>query len=179
MEVAVTGGQYKGKKIQLQGTGKQLRPTLAKIREAVFDILGQDLSDCTFVDGFAGSGIIGIEALSRQAQKVLFIEQNARHSSILKKNLKSYPDHQYCIIQSNLFTQEKLLQQGDLFYFDPPFQMKLEAQILTFIYKQLPSEKVYILESNHKLDLSAYPFELLRKKKYGGIFLTFLTHHNT
>jgi len=82
----VIAGKYKGRKLFIPKTG--LRPTTNLVREALFSIIGNRIENKSFLDVFAGSGIIGIEALSRGANKVSFIELNTDASICIKKNLE-------------------------------------------------------------------------------------------
>ena len=83
----VIAGQAKGTK--LTGIkGNQIRPTLDQVREALFNILGHDLSGEYFLDWFGGSGAIGIEALSRGAEKVVWVEKSRQSQDLIYTNLK-------------------------------------------------------------------------------------------
>lgn len=69
--------------------GKALRPTSDRLRETLFNVLGERVVDSRFVDAFAGTGAVGIEALSRGAKEVVFIEKHAPAATLIKKNLES------------------------------------------------------------------------------------------
>lgn len=69
--------------------GMALRPTSDRLRETLFNVLGERVVGCLFVDAFAGTGAVGIEALSRGAKEVVFIEKHAATAALIKKNLES------------------------------------------------------------------------------------------
>ncbi|MBI1820786.1 MAG: 16S rRNA (guanine(966)-N(2))-methyltransferase RsmD [Nitrospirae bacterium] len=84
--IKISGGLEKGKHLSVLG-GHDLRPTGAKVRQALFNILGDKIIHSNFLDLFAGTGAIGIEALSRGADHSTFVEKNKDHFKLLKKNI--------------------------------------------------------------------------------------------
>ncbi len=82
----ITGGEQGGRVIAVP-KGRDIRPTQDRVREALFDILAPELVGADFLDLFAGSGAVGLEALSRGARRVVFVESNRRHLDVLKGNL--------------------------------------------------------------------------------------------
>ena len=72
----VSSGILKGRKIKFAPSDKQLRPTSSKVKEAIFDILRQKIDGARFLDLYAGTGAVGLEALSRSASEVSFVEAN-------------------------------------------------------------------------------------------------------
>ena len=84
--IKISGGLEKGKHLSALG-GRDLRPTGAKVRQALFNILGDKIIHSNFLDLFAGTGAIGIEALSRGADHSTFVEKNKDHFKLLKTNI--------------------------------------------------------------------------------------------
>lgn len=82
----ITGGRFGGRNL-LVPKSDEIRPTQDRVREALFNIIQFEVPGCDFLDLFAGSGAVGIEALSRGAVSVTFVEQNRRHVAVLEKNL--------------------------------------------------------------------------------------------
>lgn len=82
----ITGGQAKGH-LLASFKGLNIRPTPDKVREAIFNIIGQDLSGFNVLDLFAGTGSLGLEALSRGSKKAVFIDSSRQSVSVIKKNL--------------------------------------------------------------------------------------------
>ncbi|RLC37457.1 16S rRNA (guanine(966)-N(2))-methyltransferase RsmD [candidate division Kazan bacterium] len=85
MNLRITGGKFGSRILKSAPT---LRPATDKVRKAVFDILGNKVIDTKFLDLFAGSGAVGIEALSRGAAHAVFIEKDRSHYNLIKQNLK-------------------------------------------------------------------------------------------
>ena len=87
----ITGGEFCGYNLAVPKTGA-IRPTQDRVREALFNILQCEIAGSEFVDLFAGSGAVGIEAMSRGAAKVQFVEANGRHIEALRRNLELLPE---------------------------------------------------------------------------------------
>ena len=83
----ITGGLMRGRRLATL-RGLNIRPTSDKVREAVFDLVGQDMTDIHTLDLFAGTGSFGIEALSRGASWALFIDNSPRSINLVKRNLR-------------------------------------------------------------------------------------------
>ncbi len=87
----IVGGAFRGRRIRAP-EGLRTRPTSEKVREALFDILGPGLAGCHFLDLYAGTGAVGLEALSRGAQGVVFVENSPKVLGVLRSNVKSLGD---------------------------------------------------------------------------------------
>ena len=87
----ITGGEFGGRNLKVPKSDA-IRPTQDRVREAVFSIIQCELADADFLDLFAGSGAVGLEALSRGAKSATFIEANRRHLTVLKENLSGFPN---------------------------------------------------------------------------------------
>jgi 16S rRNA (guanine966-N2)-methyltransferase len=84
----VISGTYRGLRLKTL-KGGSLRPTSDRMRETLFDVLGDRIRDARFLDAYAGSGAVGIEALSRGAAHVVFLEQHRQAAEIIRQNLRS------------------------------------------------------------------------------------------
>ena len=84
----ITGGEFGGRNLKVPKSDA-IRPTQDRVREALFNILQNEVADCDFLDLFAGSGAVGLEALSRGAAKATFVEANRRHLAVLRENVDS------------------------------------------------------------------------------------------
>lgn len=126
----VTSGSLRGLKLDVP-RGPHVRPPLAMIREAVFNILGQDLAGWRVADLFAGSGIMGIEALSRGAEHVVFIERNRDATAVITRNLERAHllDRAWVVAEDALAAPGRLAGRGplDAVFLDPPFRMMERA----------------------------------------------------
>ena len=84
----IAGGEFGGRTLVVPKTG-DIRPTQDRVREALFSMLMTEIPGCTFLDLFAGSGGVGLEALSRGAARATFVERDPRHANILRKNVEA------------------------------------------------------------------------------------------
>ena len=112
----VTGGMLRNKNILMKAP-KGIRPTASRVREALFSMLGQDLSEMTFLDAFGGSGIIGIEAYSRGATVTISEQRRGAFLSISK--LVASEGWSINVVCGNAMTQ--LEKKWDLIFMDPPY----------------------------------------------------------
>lgn len=121
----VIAGKAKGRLLTAP-KGMDTRPITAKIKEALFSIWQMQIVDSCFLDLFSGSGSIGIEAISRGAEKVVFVEKNRKAVNVIKKNLDICKFTEgYEIYQDDVFRRIGWLAENgyrfDIIYLDPPF----------------------------------------------------------
>lgn len=170
----ITAGKYKGQKITAPDENIT-RPTLSKVRMSVFNTLQAmiDFEGASFLDMFAGSGIMGLEALSRGFSKVVSIEKNKKVYNIIKSNFRKYEQENdlKLILGDSLKTCEKISEKFDIIYIDPPYFSGVYESSLEAI-KNITSG-IIILEHITDIDLAGY--EILKQKKYGDKFITFIT----
>ena len=119
----ITGGIHRGRLLKAP-EGLDVRPTQDRVREALFNILMHDISGARFLDLFAGSGAVGLEALSRGAAASVFVELNARHIAFIKSNaavLKIVPE----IVQADAYRYISSFSGApfDIAYADPPYAL--------------------------------------------------------
>lgn len=122
--------------------GMQTRPTTDRIKETLFNMIQPWLLDAEFLDLFAGSGAIGIEALSRGAKHAYFAEQSRQAVSCIRENLKNTKlDRKGEILSYDVLQALQILQtQGkhmDIIFMDPPYNKELEKKVLTVLSKSL------------------------------------------
>lgn len=117
--------------------GMDTRPTQDRIKETLFNMLQYDLADSTFLDLFAGSGGIGIEALSRGAGQAVFAELNPRAAEIVRENLEATRlSHKGLVMNCDALTALKRLEgkyRFDYIFMDPPYNQDLERQMLMYL----------------------------------------------
>lgn len=164
----ITAGVYKGRKL-LVPDESITRPTLSKVRMGVFNTLYSIIGDFegkSFLDVFGGSGVMGLEALSRGFSKVKVFEKNLKAASIIKKNYETLglkPDLQ---IGDSAKLIKKLEEVFDVVYVDPPYKSNLYEVIL-----KNPKGKIIVTEGVNKLEIEG--LELLKTKNYGGKLVSF------
>ncbi len=178
MQLTITGGKHKGKKLHLPVSFNGFRPTLSKVRESVFNILGQDLTQINFIDAFAGSGIMGIEALSRGAKEVFFFEKNPGLTEILADHLEMFSRDRYEIYEGDLFSILPTLSlPPGIIYLDPPHSMKLETVTLENLAPMLALPSLVILECPASTPVTIPEcYDVMKNKKYGNSRLIVLEY---
>ena len=163
----ITAGKFKGQKV-VAPDETITRPTLSKVRMDVFNTLQAliDFEGACFLDMFAGSGIMGLEAISRGFEHVVAIEKNNKVYNILLNNYKSLK------VKTNLLKGDSLKlipnEYFDVIYIDPPYYAGVYEQALSV----LPDCKIVILEHTTDVDFSGY--EIIKQKKYGDKTVTYL-----
>lgn len=183
----ISGGIAKGRRtapqkiLKKSAKGERLRPTSAKVREAVFDILRDRIESANFLDLYAGTGTVGLEALSRGAQKAIFIEPDDLRYRIIRKSVDEFgfPDRA-CVIKGKAEEFVKKHAGGekvDIVFVDPPYQSDEVDNILPLIGKQdiLSDGGTVIVEHFFKRKLPDKPGNLIFVKnyRYGDTMLTF------
>ena len=155
--------------------GMNTRPTQDLIKETLFNMLQYDLADCTFLDLFAGSGGIGIEALSRGAKTAVFVEQNADAVQIVRENLKATRlEDRAVVMHTDALTALKRLEgkyRFDYIFMDPPYNHELERQMLEYLTgsELIDKQSTIIIEASLETSfdyLESLGFVLEKNKTY-------------
>ncbi|MFQ5598746.1 MAG: 16S rRNA (guanine(966)-N(2))-methyltransferase RsmD [Nitrospiria bacterium] len=118
----IIGGRLKGRKLHAPA-GRGLRPTADKVREALFDILSERIVGTSFLDLYAGTGAVGIEALSRGAKTADFVEQNKTHLRYLRTNLHACGLNNHVSVYAGSVSDflKRMKHAYQLLFFDPPY----------------------------------------------------------
>ena len=118
----VIAGEFKGRRLEAP-TWPGLRPTSDRLRETLFNVLAPRVAGARVVDGFAGTGALGIEALSRGAAHATFIEQDPRALKLIRANLErcGVAEGRYAIIRADFHAWRATLAGADLVLLDPPY----------------------------------------------------------
>ena len=172
-EIRIIGGKWKGKKIYFD-LSDDLRPTPDRAKETLFNWLGQNLSEMNCLDLFSGTGALGLEAISRGAKRVTFVEKNKDYLQKIKKLHLDMSEKEncdfFCADCLNWVRNFKSEIKYDLIFIDPPFNKNLIDDLLTDILnKNLLSKngKIYF-EFEKKLDLKFQDSLSLKKEKSLG-----------
>jgi len=135
--VRIIGGQYRRRLLDFPGS-EGLRPTPDRVRETVFNWLGQDLPGWTCLDLFAGSGALGFEAASRGAGRVVMIERESKAISALEKNRTVLGASQVDVLRTDaLAWLANNRETFDLVFVDPPFDSGLAEKVLATLAPHL------------------------------------------
>ncbi|HPD60856.1 MAG TPA: 16S rRNA (guanine(966)-N(2))-methyltransferase RsmD [Thermodesulfobacteriota bacterium] len=179
----VFGGILRGRRLQTCRVAS-LRPTSEKIREAIFNILDPLLTEGSVLDLFAGTGSLGIEALSRGMDRVVFVEQNATVVSFLKKNIRHcHVEDKSEIIRLPVSKGIKVLKLRNekfaLIFLDPPYQEKLAGKTLWEINEaQLITQDGLIIaehSSQEILEESYGRLQMNDQRTYGQTLVSFFS----
>lgn len=173
----ITAGIHRGRKV-IAPDEKIVRPTLSKIRESIFNTLFSmiDFENKSFLDMFAGSGIMGLEALSRGFGEVFALEKNPKVAKILKQNYENLKIESNIIIGDSLKTIFHTNKKFDVIYLDPPYFSEIYEQSLNKIKESfaLKDEGIVILEHVTGVNWQECGFKMIKQKKYSDKFITFL-----
>ncbi len=141
----VISGKYRGKTI-LSPVGNDVRPTSDKVKESIFNVIQWDIANSRFVDLFSGSGNVGIEALSRGAKEVVFVDINRNSISLIKENLEKIDDNYNILNRDFKDALNSLSGKWDFVFVDAPYNLDCINQVCEIVErKQLLSDDGYII----------------------------------
>ena len=170
--VRIIGGQFRGKKLTFPNIDG-LRPTPDRVRETLFNWLMNDIHDTHCLDAFAGSGALGIEAFSRGAKEVYFIETNSVAFTHLKALVSSFNTQQLTIIHNNAIDFINGSKESfDIVFLDPPFNSNLLKSALEALEQSpilKPKGLVYI-ESAEEISPNPAHWRVLKQKRAGLVY---------
>lgn len=178
----IVGGMFKSRRLKFPKQ-KTTRPTSSKVREALFNIIMSRIPDSVFVDLFAGSGAVGLEALSRGAKFAIFIEKDVRACDIIKQNIKNLgiDESKILIICDDAISGLKKLEKKgysfDIIFIDPPYYKKMIKPCLDLLKSSelLNSGAITVLQYPKDEIIDTQDFIIVKNKKYGRTILSFLT----
>jgi 16S rRNA (guanine966-N2)-methyltransferase len=180
----IIGGRFKGHPLTSVGKGDpsaHLRPTTDRVRESLFNILqggryGDVITDAHVLDVFAGTGALGLEALSRGAAHVTFVENGRAASRILDQNIKKLrlSDEARLIKRDALKLGEATSPPADLVFLDPPYGKGLAPKVLTYILNTnwMNNDALVVVEEEatiHEIDGYIH----LETRKFGQTYMNF------
>jgi len=181
----ISGGVAKGRRtatkrlISKALKEKQLRPTSSKVREALFDILRDRISEAVFVDLYAGTGTVGLEALSRGARKTVFVEQNSLRVRTIKEIVRELGFQGRAEVMNGKahdFIVRYSGEQADICFVDPPYKSNEIDTVLPLIGKKgfLRKQGMVIVEHFFKKRVPEKAGKLIKSRsyKYGDTLLT-------
>ena len=169
----VISGQYRRTVLNTL-PGDNTRPTTDRIKETLFNIISEEVNGSTFLDLFAGSGQIGIEALSRYADSVTFIDNNMKATDCINDNLrKCRIEEGYTVICSDVISSLKRFKDNtfDMVFMDPPYGKGLEKEVLYILSDSniVKNDGLIIVEADLDTDfnyISELHFTDVRDKQY-------------
>jgi 16S rRNA (guanine966-N2)-methyltransferase len=175
----IIAGQRRGHKIDGPRASANTRPTSDMVRESVFNILGELVVDRTVYDLFAGTGALGLEALSRGARHAVFVERDRDCVGLIIRNVATLRYEDRATVKlTDAYRWARSFQPPDerpvVVLIDPPYQdyerrQKVLNQMIVQLVEKMPAESVVVLESGHALDQQILTdFEQWDIRRYGS-----------
>lgn len=177
MSLRVEGGEVSGRRL---AAPKGIRPTQGLVRAAIFDALGRDVEEAAVLDLFAGSGALGIEALSRGAARAAFVEHRQACVSILRQNLEGLGmSGRAAVVRADvprwLQSHPDQVAEAGLLLLDPPYADPVLNQTLQLLDRLVGGEASVVVEHAHRVSLPRLErLAAVRAKRYGDTDVTVL-----
>jgi 16S rRNA (guanine966-N2)-methyltransferase len=178
----IISGKYKGHPL-VEFEAEHIRPTTDRVKETLFNKLMFDIDGARAVDLFAGTGNLGLEALSRGAREVVFVEKHPKSIEILKKNLAKLkvPASNYKIIHMDVLAYLKAYENEpyDIIFADPPFTQKMAHKVMEYAStsKAFGAQTLLTIESERKERMEDVYGDLERydHREFGDKILSFFS----
>ena len=176
--IKIIGGDKKGFSLKTKA-GTSTRPTLNRVRENIFNILQSVMPNSLGLDLFAGSGAVGIEALSRGAQAVTFVEKNKVAFAVIRENLKktNYLNKSFVFSSSWHIFLKKTTEVFDWIFVDPPYGLDVYHEVIEAIGSSqcLSEGGIIFLETDKAVQMKSQinGFIYYRKIRYGNTIIWF------
>ena len=174
----IISGKYKGRNLlgfNIDGT----RPTMDRVKTSLFAMIQNYIPDAIVLDLFAGSGALGIEALSEGAKQVVFVDNNIKAIKIINKNIENINiDNEDFLIIKNDY--QRFLTSNDLtfdiIFLDPPYKTDYinEALMLIRDKELLNNRGIIVCETDNPKRINKLDYEVLNEKKYGDKYIVIL-----
>lgn len=175
----ITGGVLRGRKIKTRRSNST-RPLLSRLRKSLFDIIGDEIRGADFLDLYAGSGAVGIEALSRGAKRVVFVEKEPLSAKIIKENFTSSgllsPSKIWCKDVLTFLPFLLKREKFDFIFVAPPYYRGMQDKTLDIVEAVNIDKTELIVQHSPKenVNFTRENMKIIKQRKYGDTILTFL-----
>ena len=167
--IRITGGKNRSRQLLVPTSGLT-KPTMDKVRAAVFNALGDDILSKRILDLFSGSGSYGFEALSRGAAFVTFVDNQKEAISLIKKNASLLKEENIKVLFADVlsFLNNKE-DKYDIVFVDPPYKLKIYESVLSLLEKNefLNENSIIVLESDKELEIDESHYKKIKQYNYG------------
>lgn len=176
MAVRVLGGELGGRRLEVAAG---VRPTESRVREALFSIWQDRIAGARFLDLFAGSGAVGLEALSRGAERVCYVERSSKALSVLRRNLKDLGAQQRVEVRRGALPaalKRRASASFDLVFADPPYVFEDHAGLLQALEGWVSASGEVVIEHSKRCPTAEIAgWQLHDQRRYGESCLSFYT----
>jgi 16S rRNA (guanine966-N2)-methyltransferase len=173
----IIAGIYKGRRLAAP-SDRSVRPTPDRVKEALFSMLGQDIEGAIVLDLFAGSGNLGLEALSRGAKRCYFGDSSRESIHLIQSNVAhcKAQDHAHVILGDYRNVLAQLREQMDIVFLDPPYKDQLWFGVMELLNeKKLMNEGgLAVLEHPKEFEFpqELFCFRKIKERRYGTVVLS-------
>ena len=173
----IVAGDFKGRRLFMP-EGKDVRPTTEKVKEAIFSMIQFEVPDAVFADVFSGTGSMGLEALSRGAEKCYFCDKSPASLALIKQNIELCRAEDMSVVLAGDYTKTiaSLPEQADIIFLDPPYKNGLMPDCFRLIreHEKLSEEGIIVAEHGERESLpeELEGFRKIKEKKYGSIVVS-------
>ena len=176
-KLRVSGGEARGRRLKAP---KNIRPTQGMVKQAIFNMVGARVEGANVLDLFAGSGALGIEALSRGAASVTFVDQQPRGLAILRQNLDAlgFKERAHVVrgdVVRWLEASPQAVGSADLIFLDPPYENVVLDRALRVLDREVTSATVLAEHSRRQEPPSLSRMRVDRQRRYGDTMVTVFT----
>jgi 16S rRNA (guanine(966)-N(2))-methyltransferase RsmD len=172
----IVAGEFRGRIIKAPKM-RDIRPSTERTREAIFSVLGADVIDAGVADLFCGSGALGIEALSRGAKRVLFVDSSSAAMATAKENIRSLgiENRARFLTMNVLHLRHSYLDKVGIIFADPPYKLGFAARLISLL--SLPKYSwngILVLEHEVQWHYDSDYFKLVKRIDFGDTSVSFL-----
>lgn len=171
--VRINAGEWRSRLIKFPDT-TGLRPTPERVRQTVFNWLGQDLTGLTCLDLFAGTGVMGFEALSRGATSVTLVEKSMLAYKALLENKRLLKAEQAHVLhQDAIHFLSTNKQKFNFIFLDPPYHQQWLSKVLPLLAEHMHSESLVYVEAEYVIESTldfARDWQVIKQSKAGNVF---------
>lgn len=175
--IRITGGEARGRRLK-SSKGLKVRPTLGRIRETLFDVLRERVRGACFLDLFAGTGVVAIEALSRGASKAILVEKKGDMVSLIRENLAlaGYKERALVVQGDVMHSLNRVLPFApySIIFADPPYTFGAYRDLISIYFPLIGEGGVLVVQHLSRFPIATSPGFLVKRRGIGEHCLTFI-----